>query len=170
MNITEVRIHLSEMAADRLRAYASITINSEFAVRDIKIIEGESGLFLAMPSRRITEACPECNCKNHLRARFCNECGQGLLKLNSSESFDLNQRLHVDIAHPVNAKARAILESWVFREYKAEVERSKKQSASDAPDQNFDDTITRHHEPESSQPPHVPESSASQATRKNKRP
>ena len=51
MEITDVRVRLVTKEG-KMKAAASITIDSEFAVHDIKVIEGEKGLFIAMPSRR----------------------------------------------------------------------------------------------------------------------
>jgi len=50
MNITEVRISLRDDA--KLKAFASITLDDSFVVRGLKIIEGKSGTFIAMPSRK----------------------------------------------------------------------------------------------------------------------
>jgi stage V sporulation protein G len=50
MNITEVRISLRDDA--KLKAFASITLDNCFVVRGLKIIEGKSGTFVAMPSRK----------------------------------------------------------------------------------------------------------------------
>lgn len=51
MNITDVRIR--KMGKEgRMKAVASITIDGEFVVHDIKVIEGDKGLFIAMPSRK----------------------------------------------------------------------------------------------------------------------
>lgn len=50
MNITEVRISLRDDA--KLKAFASITLDNCFVVRGLKIIEGKSGTFIAMPSRK----------------------------------------------------------------------------------------------------------------------
>ena len=75
MVITEVRIKLVEENNERLMAFCSITLDNAFVIRDLKIIEGTKGLFVAMPSRKLTDRCGRCGCKNHLRARFCNNCG-----------------------------------------------------------------------------------------------
>ena len=75
MEITEVRIKLMEEPGERLQAFCSITFDDCFVVRDLKIIEGASGPFVAMPSRKLTAHCPHCGCKNHLRAGHCNQCG-----------------------------------------------------------------------------------------------
>lgn len=50
MNITEVRISLRGDA--KLKAFASITLDNCFVIRGLKIIEGKSGTFIAMPSRK----------------------------------------------------------------------------------------------------------------------
>ncbi|MBP5224510.1 MAG: septation regulator SpoVG [Lachnospiraceae bacterium] len=51
MNITDVRMRRIE-AEGKMKAVVSITIDDEFVVHDIKVIENENGLFIAMPSRR----------------------------------------------------------------------------------------------------------------------
>ena len=51
MQITDVRIRKITKEG-KMRAVVSITLDNEFVVHDIKVIEGEKGLFIAMPSRR----------------------------------------------------------------------------------------------------------------------
>jgi len=51
MNITEVKVF--PVNEDRLKAYVSITIDDCFVIRDLKIINGHTGLFVAMPSRKL---------------------------------------------------------------------------------------------------------------------
>ena len=78
MEITEVRIKLMEDNSgsnERLQAFCSITFDDMFVIRDLKIIEGAKGFFVAMPSRKLTDRCHNCGTKNHLRSRFCNQCG-----------------------------------------------------------------------------------------------
>ena len=54
MNITDVRVR--KVAKEgKMKAVVSITIDDEFVVHDIKVIEGEKGLFIAMPSRKATD-------------------------------------------------------------------------------------------------------------------
>ncbi|MBQ4444312.1 MAG: septation regulator SpoVG [Clostridia bacterium] len=52
MEITDVRIRLAKPDGGKLKAVASITIDGSFAIHDIKIIEGNAGPFIAMPSRK----------------------------------------------------------------------------------------------------------------------
>lgn len=54
MQITDIRIRLMENGG-KMKAVASVTFDDEFVVHDIKIVEGENGLFIAMPSKRIGE-------------------------------------------------------------------------------------------------------------------
>ena len=51
MQITDVRIR-KITSEGKMKAIVSVTFNNEFVVHDIKIIEGQNGLFIAMPSRR----------------------------------------------------------------------------------------------------------------------
>lgn len=54
MNITDVRVRRVAKEG-KMKAVVSITIDEEFVVHDIKVIEGEKGLFIAMPSRKATD-------------------------------------------------------------------------------------------------------------------
>ena len=54
MNITDVRVRRVSKEG-KMKAVVSITIDNEFAVHDIKVIEGEKGLFIAMPSRKAAD-------------------------------------------------------------------------------------------------------------------
>ena len=54
MTITDVRVRKISNEG-KMKAVASITLDEEFVVHDIKIIEGEKGLFMAMPSRKTAE-------------------------------------------------------------------------------------------------------------------
>jgi stage V sporulation protein G len=119
----------------RLRAFCSLTFDHTFVVRDVKLIEGNDGLFLAMPSRKLCDRCRRCSEKNHLRARFCNQCGSRLDENRSSPRSNGNgnghprglmrPKLHADIAHPINAACRLELERRVLMAYLDELERSK---------------------------------------------
>ena len=53
MKITEIRIHL--MGEERLKAFASVTFDDCFVVRNMKIVSGAKGVFLCMPSRKLPD-------------------------------------------------------------------------------------------------------------------
>jgi stage V sporulation protein G len=78
MELTEVRLNLCGDRGGRLKAFCSLTFDNTFVIRDVKLIDGNEGLFLAMPSRKLCDHCPACHEKNHLKARFCNNCGRRL--------------------------------------------------------------------------------------------
>lgn len=83
INITNVKITKVE-SSTKVKGIASITIDDSFVVHDIKILESEKGLFVAMPSRRTPT---------------------GEFK---------------DIAHPINAETREIIQKAVLNEYERE--------------------------------------------------
>jgi stage V sporulation protein G len=126
MKITEVRVKLVSNKDARLQAFCSITIDNEFVVRDIKVIEGASGVFVAMPSRKMTDHCDKCGGKNHLRAKFCNNCGAKLKDNRARKDVKGRMKLHADIAHPINAECRKRIQEKVTAAFKAEVDKSKK--------------------------------------------
>ncbi|NLJ77900.1 MAG: septation regulator SpoVG [Tissierellia bacterium] len=80
MRVTDVRIR--KIATDgKMKAVVSVTFNDQFVVHDIKIIEGQDGLFIAMPSKKMADG-----------------------------EFR-------DIAHPINAETREMMQDAVFEEY-----------------------------------------------------
>jgi stage V sporulation protein G len=125
MEITEVRIKLMEDSDDRLQAFCSITFDDSFVVRDLKIIDGSNGPFVAMPSRKLTGHCPKCGCKNHLRAAFCNQCGQRLQEEREMRDAEGRMKLYADVAHPINARCRELIQERVIAEYRHELDRAR---------------------------------------------
>lgn len=125
MVITEVRVKLVSNKDDRLKAFCSITIDNEFVVRDIKIIKGAGGFFVAMPSRKMSDHCEKCGGKNHLRAKYCNTCGATLQDNRAKKDFKGKMKLHADLAHPINVECRKRIQEKVTAAFKAEVEKSK---------------------------------------------
>ena len=81
MKITSVNVRKIEKDGSRMKGIASVLLDDAFAVHDIRIIEGDNGLFIAMPSRKV---------------------GEGNFR---------------DIAHPINAEMRQVLEDAVLKAY-----------------------------------------------------
>ena len=125
MEITEVRIKLMEEASERLQAFCSITFDNAFVIRDLKIIDGSNGPFVAMPSRKLTSHCPKCGMKNHLRAGFCNQCGARQDDSRAAKDAEGRSKLYADIAHPINSSCREMIQNRVIQEYYQEIERAK---------------------------------------------
>lgn len=95
MEITEVRVF--PVNEEKLKAYVTITIDNCFVVRDLKVIHGTGGLFIAMPAKRRKDG-----------------------------SFK-------DIAHPLNADTRDMMERAILEEYERELGRGERPSGTDGP-------------------------------------
>jgi len=125
VEITEVRVKLTEDNDDRLQGFCSITFDDCFVVRDLKIIDGTNGPFVAMPSRKLTSHCPQCRAKNHLRAAHCNQCGLRLKDDRALRDQEGRAKLYADIAHPINSACREMIQNKVIEEFRAEKDRAR---------------------------------------------
>ena len=118
VEITEIRIKLLEKSQSRLRAFCSVIFDACFVVRDVKIIKGDNGPFVAMPSKKMTANCVKCGSKNFVCARFCSYCGV------RNPTTDINVRKpfkqYSDIAHPVNPAFRNMIQERIILEYTKE--------------------------------------------------
>jgi stage V sporulation protein G len=123
MEITEVRVFLKDSPDKKLKAYVTVTFDNAFVVRNIKVIEGTKGLFIAMPSRKIRQPCAKCGFKNESRSKYCNQCGgqlpvvyqpvgqEGALNAHSEQK---------DIAHPITQSFRDYLQKRILDAYDQE--------------------------------------------------
>lgn len=125
MEISEIRVKLVDDPDEKLQAFCTITFDHEFVVRDLKIIRGPNGPFVAMPSRKLTDRCLACGGKNHLRSRYCNDCGRQLDPNRAGRDERGRAKLHTDIAHPIHAEARGRIQGRIIDAYMVEVEKSK---------------------------------------------
>ena len=159
MEITEVRVALREaqtrplnppVAAPgtvepragekRLKAYATLTFDRCFVVRNVKVIEGKNGLFVAMPSHKPKVACARCQYKNDLGGRYCAQCGTALPRTfervfgaapAGRASFEgrageaADNPAHRDIAHPITVEFRQYLQDKVLAAYDAELAKAR---------------------------------------------
>jgi len=101
MEITNVGIALKNTEGT-LRAYASVTFDDEFVVKDIKITETENGLAMSMPRRKIK------------------------LKEEVDETDpEVRARLYKDVAHPINSRAREKIEKAIFAKYEEELKKAQ---------------------------------------------
>jgi stage V sporulation protein G len=125
MEISEVRVKMVSNKDERLKAFCSMTLDNEFVIRDIKVIEGSGGYFVAMPSRKMSDHCDKCGGKNHLKARYCNNCGTSLPENRARKDMKGRMKLHADIAHPINAECRQKIQERIIRAFEEELEKSK---------------------------------------------
>ena len=125
MEITEIRVKLMDDPHERLQAFCSITFDGCFVIRDLKIIQGTKGSFVAMPSRKLTDRCPRCSSKNHLRSKFCSDCGARLREDRALKDDDGRAKLYADIAHPINCDCREMIQRRVLLAFEEERVKSK---------------------------------------------
>jgi stage V sporulation protein G len=125
-----------------------MTIDNDFVIRDIKVIMGTNGYFVAMPSRKMSDHCPKCGGKNHLRARFCNNCGASLSEDRAKKDMKGRMKLHADMAHPINAQCRQEIQDKIVKAFEEELERSKqpgyKPVEFDEPDDDVPEDTAEH--------------------------
>ena len=119
MEITEVRVSLRDNEGKRLKAYVTVTFDNSFVVRNIKIVEGNTGLFVAMPARKLKMFCPRCGKKVEVESRYCNHCG-AQIPVTPRESLSERQATHQDLAHPINQEFRDYLQRKILNAYEAE--------------------------------------------------
>ncbi len=138
MEITEVRIFLRGDAENRkLRAYATVTFDNAFVVRNVKVIEGNNGLFIAMPSRKLKESCPKCGQRNALRSKYCNQCGASIAPAETQPAPGTDspgetrgrESEHRDIAHPITPEFREYLQKKVLDTYEADRAKQRSEAA-----------------------------------------
>jgi len=138
MKISEIRIHLVHETrfSDKALAYVSVLLDDSFRVWDLRVIRGDRGPFVAMPSRKVMDRCEACEGRNPLDAQFCCWCGVRL----AEERMDCfscggcgdgpdpefacvkcrgkgTQKLYEDMFHPVSVVARRVLEGLVLVAY-----------------------------------------------------
>ena len=139
MEVTDVRIFLRESSENsKLKAYATVTFDHAFVVRNVKVIDGTKGLFVAMPSERAKEACPKCGHRNVVRSRFCNQCAAAIssvpAKPPEKEADQLPsgeaQPEHRDIAHPITIECREYIQRKVLEAYQAALAQASQGSPS----------------------------------------
>ena len=126
MEITEVRVFLKDSPDKKLKAYATVTFDNAFVVRNIKVIEGNSGMFIAMPSRKVKYPCLKCGFKNETRSKYCNQCGSQLPPTAALTEIDASgvpggaQSEHKDIAHPITQSFREYLQKRILDAFEQE--------------------------------------------------
>ncbi len=127
MQITEVRIFPTKSKEGRLKAYATMTFDDWFVIRNVKIIQGNNGVFVAMPSRKVMDSCVKCGFKNGRGSKFCNDCGSGIKKVEPQESREGEKREndHMDIAHPIKQDCRVYIQDKILEAYNKEADNAE---------------------------------------------
>jgi len=136
MEITEVRIFPTESKDGKLKAFATMTFDDWFVVRNVKVIQGNNGLFVAMPSRKAMNPCPKCGFKNVVGSKFCNQCGsQAGQQRPVPEGEGDRHESHMDIAHPITQECRVYIQEKVLGAYNRESGQQPSAPAEQAPEE-----------------------------------
>ncbi|MCA9401624.1 MAG: septation protein SpoVG family protein, partial [Candidatus Omnitrophica bacterium] len=104
-----------------LKAYTTVTFDNSFVVRNIKIIQGQNGLFIAMPSRKMKYPCTKCGFKNEAGSKYCNQCASPLSHIDDTDEKNIDAKAeHRDIAHPITQEFRDYLQNEIIEAYQKE--------------------------------------------------
>jgi stage V sporulation protein G len=113
MKITEVQIVYADdrvRSRDRLHGFATITIDKEFRVKDIKILEKDGYIFISMPAKKMTTHCEGCNGVVTVLDKFCCHCAKALNP--QLENFE-SKSVFINTAHPINVACRRYIEKEI---------------------------------------------------------
>jgi len=120
MEVTEIRVFLKEGQDKKLKAYTTVTFDNAFVVRNIKVIQGPNGLFIAMPSRKMKYPCPRCGFKNEVGSKYCNGCAAEVPPPKEPVQTDAKTE-HRDVAHPITQEFREYLQKKILNAYNDEI-------------------------------------------------
>jgi len=108
MRVTKVEVKLWK--DPKVLASASIWLDEDFAVHEIRIVKRNGSVVLAMPNRKVTVKC-ECGERNPFDLIYCGVCGK------KRDCPKPQGRLFKDLAHPTNTKLRDEIEAAVLKAY-----------------------------------------------------
>ena len=128
MKITDVNITIPNRCHGSFRAFANIVFDRVFVVKDAKVIDGNGGLFVVMPERKLTTFCTTCSKANVLEALWCNWCGIQLGEPRVMTDESGRRVAYASLAHPLNSAFREVIELAVIAAYQAEVDKVQKAS------------------------------------------
>ena len=116
----KIEARVTKWESGKTKGFATITMDDCFVVSGLKIVEGNNGLFVAMPARKLKHFCSRCGKKVDLGSRYCNHCGGQLPPPPARDAGAVRQSTHQDLAHPINQEFRAYLQSKVLDAYHTE--------------------------------------------------
>lgn len=138
MELTEVRIDIpsrrykEDDRRNALLACYSLVFDEELVIHSVKLIKGEKGEFLCMPCEKKHDHCTECWSKNHITAKYCNQCGVKLAE-NRMEGLPVGRngqiKIYHDLVHPLTNDLR----DYVLRECMESYTREKDRPGSELP-------------------------------------
>jgi stage V sporulation protein G len=129
MQVTSARVKLAGVGEDpHLLAYCSVTLDDALAIRDVRVVRSRQGnLFVAFPTRTMTDHCPVCHARNALVDPYCGKCGRyrGAWMSRAQQRMpDGRLKLHADIIYPISQAVRGPLEAAILAAFYEEQRRS----------------------------------------------
>lgn len=123
MKITHVRISLPDRGntSDKFLGSAVVEFDQELALHEVKIVRGDRGVFVSLPSRRLCDKCPNCHGRNSLDARYCEKCGERRSLDRIPSDHNGKRKLYMDFLHPISGRFRDYLEEMVLEAYDREL-------------------------------------------------
>lgn len=119
LNITDVRVSLEQRQGSKCKAHATFILDDGLLISGFRLVEGESGLFLATPDKAISYRCSHCGKDTQLSHRYCSHCGNHTpwehrpweyLPSGAPKKF-------FAVAHPLTREVRELLFDLVYQEY-----------------------------------------------------
>ena len=114
MKITEIRMKPDSNPNSRVLAYCSITLDRMVVVHNIKVIMGEGGPFVSMPTTKHRQPCDKCEKKIDCGSNFCNCCGVE----NPHGKLEEPTRQFHEVAHPITQACKDQLHSVILETYR----------------------------------------------------
>lgn len=122
--LTEVRIVVQPCRPghnddERLLAFASIVLDGCFKITDLKVVDGDRGPFVAFPSRKVCDHCPnpDCGIRVAVMDRYCRGCGGTLDRGRAALDERGRPKLYADVCHPISNECRGRIEAVVLAAY-----------------------------------------------------
>lgn len=116
MEVAVTTVRPPDQNGSSLRAYCTLVLDNELVLQDVKLIAGNSGLFVCMPAKKVTEKCGQCGAKNPLLANYCSTCGHKF-----AAPSDRSSKLFFDVVYPINAECRKKITEAVLGAYNKEL-------------------------------------------------
>lgn len=124
MVVTDVRIRLVRNQHP-LIAYAAVTFDGSFVVKEVKVVAGDDRLLVSMPSREIRDHCHRCGSPTPVSSRFCQDCGERLAENRIVTDRNGRRQTHRDLLHPLTTQFRTAMDQAVLTACRLELERFK---------------------------------------------
>lgn len=127
VNIVTISVSRLDLAAapggySPVLAFCTLLVGG-LVIHDVKLLSSKSKkrYLVAMPNKRMTARCRNCNEKNHLKANYCNGCGDPFGPVPVEVDETGREQVYIDLVHPADQEARAAVHAAVVEAYERAV-------------------------------------------------